>query len=84
MRTPSVYHAANMPTVKTYAYGAWIPARPMSYPGFNLMRRLRIAFLVFIGEYDALEWDRGYVGDYKEYSPVTPPPSEKPPKGFQR
>lgn len=34
----------------------WRPARPIGAHGFRLFRRLKLAFLVFAGRYDALRW----------------------------
>lgn len=34
----------------------WVPARPMGWPGICLLKRLKIAWKVFKGEYDALKW----------------------------
>ncbi|WP_144106798.1 hypothetical protein [Paraburkholderia sp. BCC1886] len=34
----------------------WQPVRPVCYWGVQLLRRIRISFLVFIGRYDALDW----------------------------
>ena len=33
----------------------WVPARPYSYGG--LFTRIKIAWKVFTGEYDALKWE---------------------------
>ena len=35
----------------------WFRARPAGYAGWLLGRRLRIAWRVFTGQYDALAWD---------------------------
>lgn len=40
--------------------GAWVPARSASLTGnpiCNLWRRVKLAALVFIGRYDALDWE---------------------------
>lgn len=34
----------------------WVPARPMGWPGICFFKRLKIAWKVFKGEYDALKW----------------------------
>ena len=36
--------------------GRWFRARPAGYHGICLRARLRIAWRVFTGEYDALSW----------------------------
>jgi len=39
--------------------GQWIPARPYNPSGLRyLVKRLRIAWKVFTGEYDALDWSK--------------------------
>ena len=43
----------------------WLPARPLSLPGANLRRRLFLAWQVFTGRFDALDWGKG---DRNEYS----------------
>jgi len=35
---------------------SWVPARPIN-PYLNIWKRLKISYLVFIGRYDALDWD---------------------------
>lgn len=37
-------------------YESWVPARPIN-PYLNIWKRLKISYLVFIGRYDALDWD---------------------------
>jgi hypothetical protein len=37
--------------------GIWTQARPMSWPGFNLKRRLTAAWMVFTGRADVLTWN---------------------------
>lgn len=37
--------------------GEWVPCRPIPFwPGISLFRRLKYAWYVFIGKYDALKW----------------------------
>jgi hypothetical protein len=36
--------------------GLWTQARPMSWPGLNLKRRLSAAWMVFTGRADVLVW----------------------------
>lgn len=62
MRTPMVFSADE---IKTWSVqqcgknGLWSQARPMSWPGLNLKRRLSAAWMVFTGRADVLVW----VGD---------------------
>lgn len=37
--------------------GKWIPARPLGF--YSIWYRLELAWGVFIGRYDALEWGGG-------------------------
>ena len=37
--------------------GRWVASRPLGFQGLYLMRRLKLAWLVFVGRYDALKWD---------------------------
>jgi len=36
--------------------GAWVCARPLGRPGFNLKIRIKAAWLVFTGRADVLKW----------------------------
>jgi hypothetical protein len=36
--------------------GFWVPARPLGV--FSLRKRIRLAWRVFVGRYDALEWSK--------------------------
>jgi len=36
--------------------GRYVAARPMGWPGYALRLRLRLAWAVFTGRYDALRW----------------------------
>lgn len=36
--------------------GRWVAARPMGWPGLALRLRLRLAWAVFTGRYDAVKW----------------------------
>ena len=58
-RTPIVYSAseiATWPTSEEFHPNLWRPARPCPITGLRLKMRLRIAWWVFIGKYDALSW----------------------------
>jgi hypothetical protein len=35
----------------------WIPTRPLTWPGLALRRRLKVAWGVFTGKYDAVFWE---------------------------
>ena len=61
MNQPQIIHANYIDTnTRTQdKYGAWVPARPLPYyhSGLgNLLNRLRLAWLVFTGRCDALQW----------------------------
>lgn len=49
----------------------WIPARPLGYQGPAFVRRLKLAWAVFTGQYDAVYW-RPLLRDL----PPLPEPSE--------
>ncbi|MDY6957858.1 MAG: hypothetical protein SVK08_01740 [Halobacteriota archaeon] len=69
MRTPEIYSAQQIrewDTDRESDCHGWIPARPMSRYGVNLIWRLQLAWYVFIGKADALGWqDQGGDG-YRE------------------
>jgi len=60
MRTPLVYTASEIATwhvSEEFAPGKWRPARPCAFWGFRYsIMRFRIAWNVFTGRYDALNW----------------------------
>ena len=61
MKQPQIIHANYFDaSSKTQdKYGAWVPARPLPfyYGGLaNLTNRLHLAWLVFTGRCDALQW----------------------------
>ena len=33
------------------------PSRPLSHSGINIYTRIKLAWSVFIGKYDALDWE---------------------------
>jgi len=62
MRTPDVYSAdriKNWNVQSKSEHGGWFAARPMSWPGINLKRRLSAAWMVFTGKADVLIWHGG-------------------------
>lgn len=59
MRTPNVYSAdeiKNWEVQSAGKNGLWTQARPMSWPGINLQKRLSAAWMVFTGKADVLVW----------------------------
>lgn len=59
MRTPIVFSADEIKTwdVQTKGKnGLWTQARPESWTGLNLKRRLSAAWMVFTGKADVLVW----------------------------
>lgn len=42
--------------VATEIDGRWVAARPLGYQGWMPLHRLRLAWGVFTGRYDALRW----------------------------
>jgi len=60
MNTPSIYHAdeiKNWSHQREISPGNWVPARPLGLQGWFPTIRLRAAWKVLIGEYDALKWN---------------------------
>ena len=59
-RTPLVYTPTEIKTwhvEEEYLPGKWRPARPCGFRGVKYFAmRVRIAWSVFIGKYDALNW----------------------------
>ena len=56
---PSLYSANQIQDWPVSAFGAEgtpFPARPLGFQGLCFMRRLELAWGVFIGRYDALRW----------------------------
>lgn len=59
MRTPIIFSADDIKGWTAQGKGKnglWTQARPMSYSGLNLKRRLSAAWMVFTGRADALVW----------------------------
>jgi hypothetical protein len=59
MRTPVVYSADQIASWSVQCKGKnglWTQARPMSWPGINLHKRITAAWMVFTGKADALIW----------------------------
>lgn len=45
-------------TMEEYKLGHWRPARPISFYGLYLKHRVKSAWNVFIGKYDAVDWEK--------------------------
>ena len=43
--------------------GLWIPSRPENFKFDGIVLRLKLAFGVLIGRYDALDWNRETIYD---------------------
>lgn len=58
MSSPTLYTAAQIKAHDAYVLDGrtYIPARPLSWGGLSLKARLHLAWGVFIGRYDALDW----------------------------
>jgi hypothetical protein len=59
MRTPCVFSADDIKTWSVQSKGAnglWTQARPLSYSGINLLRRITAGWMVFTGKADVLVW----------------------------
>lgn len=59
MRHPDIYTAKFIQewgVRESVNGGPWIPSRPIPFQGWAFRRRLRAAWRVFIGRYDALDW----------------------------
>jgi hypothetical protein len=62
MRTPVVYSADQIRSWTVQCVGEnglWTLARPMSWPGINLQKRITAAWMVFTGRADCLIWHGG-------------------------
>jgi len=61
MRTPQLHHADEIcfgpeTMIGKHPYNKRVLVRPLSMSGLNLRQRLRMAWGVLIGRYDALSW----------------------------
>lgn len=77
MKTPTLYKVAKLKsplleeTTTERLDGRWVPARPMGLIGLCLLMRLRLAWGVFTGRYDAMDWEENlYKGNLKGKDPV--------------
>jgi hypothetical protein len=60
MRNPNLYTVRQIKKWdidRNTETGSYIPARVLPYFGFRLFRNIKLAFYVFIGRYDALDWE---------------------------
>ena len=60
MRQPEIYtpeHIKNWNTDTDRDHGRWVPARPVGHNLYKFRHRVKAAFCVFIGRYDALNWE---------------------------
>lgn len=59
MRQPVKYSALNINKWDTHTCvnGKWIPARPVGHNCHGFLHRWKIAYLVLIGRYDAVDWE---------------------------
>lgn len=60
MKTPRWYSADEIRTWEVQATdnrGFYKCCRPMSYPGLNIRKRLKMAWWVFTGKGDVLMWE---------------------------
>ncbi len=58
-RTPAVYTATEISmwhVSEEHKPGHWRPARPCALSGLRLSMRIKIAWMVFVGRMDALNW----------------------------
>lgn len=56
--TPEQLASENMRSVSAgLPDGRWVQARPSGYGGFRLLYRLKLAYMVFVGKWDALKWE---------------------------
>jgi hypothetical protein len=63
MNTPTVYTPEQIRSeplccvAKGLPDGRWVAARPLAWQGLSFRRRLRAAWMVFTGRWDALRWE---------------------------
>ena len=56
---PTLYRAEQLKDWSTFTRtdeSGLFPARPMGWQGFSLSRRFHLAWNVFTGKFDALDW----------------------------
>ena len=60
MRNPDVYRVRQIKiwdVSEQRKNGEYFPARPLPFYGCRLFENLKLAYLVFIGRYDILDWE---------------------------
>jgi hypothetical protein len=62
MNTPTIYTPESLARTTRHCSaglpdGRWVAARPMGWQGLSLRQRLRCAWMVFTGRWDALRWE---------------------------
>jgi hypothetical protein len=58
-RTPTMYQAKHLTkwdNMTKFDGEDWKPARPIPFYGFQIKKRIKLAWRVFKGELDALDW----------------------------
>lgn len=79
MRYPNTYSATELKhwsVLEEYEPGRWRPARPCSCRSGGLWRRIKIAWWVFTGKWDAIHWGNHsgeWSNDEVNYRDVTHP-----------
>jgi hypothetical protein len=62
MNVPSLYSPESVATITKemlrLVNGRWVACRPLGYQGFRLLRRLKLAYLVFTGKADVVKWEQ--------------------------
>lgn len=61
MKVPEAYKAGELRKLDNQTRledGRWVPVRPYCFGGIALGYRLKMAFKVFSGQADVLEWER--------------------------
>lgn len=57
MNTPAIYTVNEIYNSDTIVRDTNLPARPLGYQGLFIFKRIKAAYYVFIGKYDALNWE---------------------------
>lgn len=60
MRNPTIWTASELKefSVSTmHKSGRWVPSRPIPFYGVQVLKNIKLAYCVFIGKYDALDWE---------------------------
>ena len=66
MGQPELYTASRLQSwdvAMQLPNGRYIPARPEGHNLYSFAHRVKIAFRVFTGQYDAVDWDPAIAGD---------------------